>query len=325
MRKAIIFFLLIFLIIKSPAFAGSRPCLDPISTVDWGFFFDEFEISDDADLGPFCICKSNEGIKVGLKFHIAEPIGFIEVVNKAYDFPCFGFNLKNTVKMSGTSMDITGTKRNIHYIKYPVFAMLNIILDYLCIEKNRDFDLLPPSELDPRQNNPVLAMLFQPDKLIFANPAALALSITDCVSSSAGHPMNALYGYAGCWGALGEVTPVSDGTDPVSESALLAAKEIDLLHSDFQLWKYSDAQGLETVAKLSGGKVLDSVCEPTPFPRIIKSQYRLNLSYPAPTDAVVIGETPLKGWPFFKQYPGKETFVWTVWRIRDCCAGFQLP
>jgi len=63
---------------------------------------------------------------------------------------------------------------------------------------------------------------------------------------------------------------------------------------------------------------------PKAFPRIVKSQYWLNLAYPVSWDAVPIGDFPPK-WSWFKKSPGNEDFVWAVWRIRDCCLGFQFP
>ena len=109
------------------------------------------------------------------------------------------------------------------------------------------------------------------------------------------------------------------------ESALLAAKELDLLHAGFQLWKFSDAPDLDYVAQAAqAGSVSDTMCSPKIFPRLIKTQYYLNLAYPTVGKAIPIGNFGIK-WSFFKQYPGGEDFIWTVWRVRNCCAGFQFP
>ena len=247
------------------------------------------------------------------------------MVRKSYEYPCLGIKLKDTLKLSGTNYGKHGAKRNIHYIKYPVFGIMNILLDYLCVDKNREFDIAPPSELDPRQNDDQLSILFQPEKLLYANPVAQAVCFADCVSASTGHPLNSLYWCAGCWGTLGNTVSESNGNDPVVESALLAAKELDLLHDDFQLWKFSDAPDLDYVAQAAqAGSVSDTTCSPKIFPRLIKTQYYLNLAYPTVGKAIPIGDFGIK-WSFFKQYPGGEDFIWTVWRVRNCCAGFQFP
>jgi len=301
--------------------AEERPCINPIKAIDWDFFYDHLDIKSDP-----CACTVNSHIKVGLKATVPEPIAFIEVVRKPYDYPCLGMSMGSTLKNYGTNYGDDGTKRNVHYIKYPVFGVLSLVMDFLCVDKTSSFDIAPPSELDPRQNDDELAILFQPEKLLFANPIAQAVCFADCISSSIEKPLNPLYWCAGCWGSLGTSATVTPGSNPVVESALLTTRQIDLLHADLQLWKYSDAPSLQYVSQIANiGAVVDTTCSPHVFPRIIKSQYWLNLAYPVTGEAIPIGDFGLK-WSFFKQYPGKgEDFIWTVWRIRDCCIGFQYP
>lgn len=299
--------------------AEERPCLNPFSTVDWSFFADKLELKG------VCTCDTTTGIKIGLKWTVAEPISFVEVVRKGHEYPCIGLKMSDSLKMSGTNYSDQGIKKNVHYIKYPVFGVLNIVLDYLCVDKNRNFDIAPPSELDPRQNDDQLSNLFQPEKALYANPMAQAICFYDCIAASTSEPVNYLHWCAGCWGTLGTVATNAPGADPVIESALLVTKQIDLMHADLQLWKFSDPQGLEYVSQASGaGGVSNTACEPRVFPRIVKTQYFLNLSYPTTGKAIPIGDFGIK-WSFFKQYPGGEDFIWTVWRVRNCCTGFQFP
>lgn len=299
------------------AHAATRPCVNPISTVDWRFFADQLHLSGT------CMCTDDANVKVGLKWRVAEPIAFIEVTGKSFNYPCIGVRIAKSKKQNSSNYSNHGVKRNTHYIKYPVFGMLNMVMDYLCIDNNTQFDIAPPSELDPRQNTD-LAVLFQPDKLAFAAPLARPLDFADCVSTSVGYPLNQIYWNAGCWGSLINIANQSEGTKPVEEAALLAAKQLDLLHADFQLWKYSDAPGLDFVSMFSNaGGNNDTSCQPRAFARLIKSQYWLQLAYPTTSKAFRIGDFSPK-WALFKQYPTGEEFVFTVWRIRDCCAGFQL-
>jgi len=317
--KRAVLILLLFILLPQYSYAEKRPCLNPISAIDWKFFIDKLEFKG------MCACSTDRGIRIGMKWQVAEPIGFAEVVRKSHYYPCLGMKVANTLKMSGTNYSDQGVKKNVHYIKYPVFGILNIILDYLCVDKYRTFDIAPPSELDPRQNDDQLSILFQPEKLLYANPIAQAICFADCISASIKRPINALYWCAGCWGTIGSLTTTSYGSDPVIESALLVTKQLDLLHADFQLWKYSDAPELDYVAQAAmAGSVADTTCSPRIFPRIIKSQYYLNMSYPVRSKAIPIGDFGLK-WSFFKQYPGSgEDFIWTVWRLRNCCTGFQI-
>jgi conjugal transfer pilus assembly protein TraU len=316
-----IVFLLLFAGFASLVHADDRPCINPISTVDWDFFFDRLDMHSD-----ICVCETNGKVKVGLKWTVPEPIAFIEVVRKPYYFPCLDMEMSDSLKKYGTNYGKNGVKRNVHYIKYPVFGVLSLAMDYLCIDKYTQFDIAPPSEIDPRQNDDELSILFQPEKLLFANPIAQAICFADCISSSIEQPLNMLYWCAGCWGTIGTVATVTPGVDPVVESALLAVRQLDLLHADLQLWKYSNAPSLDYVASVADiGAVVDTICDPHIFPRIIKSQYWLNLAYPVVGDAIPIGDFGIK-WSFFKQSPGEgEDFIWTVWRVRDCCIGFQYP
>jgi conjugal transfer pilus assembly protein TraU len=319
--KLLIASLLSFLSFTSLLYADERPCINPLPAIDWDFFYDHLEMKADP-----CVCTTNGSVKVGLKWTVPEPIAFIEVVRKPYSYPCVGMDMSDTLKKYGTNYSDDGTKRNVHYIKYPAFGIMSLVMDYLCVDKTTQFDIAPPSELDPRQNDDELSILFQPDKLLFANPVAQAICFADCISSSIEKPLNPLYWCAGCWGSLGTVSTVTPGTNPVVESALLAARQIDLLHADLQLWKYSDAPSLDYIAQVANiGAVVDTTCSPQIFPRIIKSQYWLNMAYPMVGDAIPIGDFGLK-WSFFKQSPGKgEDFIWTVWRVRNCCIGYQYP
>ncbi len=307
-------------LLLTDAYADNRPCLNPFSTVDWTFFYDKLEFKG------VCACPTDNGIKIGMKWTVPEPIGFVEVVRKSYYYPCLDMKLGDTLKMSGTNYSNQGVKKNVHYIKYPVFGIMNIILDYLCVDKNTNFDIAPPSELDPRQNDDQLSLLFEPDKLLYANPIAQSICFADCASASTWKPINSLFWCAGCWGTIGTVVTNSPGADPVIESALLVTKQLDLLHADFQLWKYSDAPDLDYVAQAAqAGSVSDTTCSPKTFPRIIKSQYYMNMSYPVVSKAIPIGDFGIK-WSFFKQYPGDgEDFIWTIWRVRNCCTGYQFP
>ena len=108
----------------SISFGATPPCLNPISTVDWSFFADTLEFKG------VCTCSSSGKIKIGIKLQLAEPIAFIETPNKAWDFICFGSTRSkySVQKKDGTNLGSKGAKTNVHYIKYPVFGVLNITL-----------------------------------------------------------------------------------------------------------------------------------------------------------------------------------------------------
>ena len=317
----------------SISLAATPPCINPISTVDWSFFADTIEFKGN------CVCSTSGAIKVGVKLQLAEPIAFIETPNKAWDFICFGSTRDkfSVQKKDGTNLGKKGAKTNAHYIKYPVFGVLNITFDNLCTMHDLEFDIIPTglSEINPLLWDDELAMIAQPWILLFANPIAQVLCLADCVSSSVVFPSNVdtfetvrngLFYCAGCWGAIQPNTTTTRGKDSVVESALTAVKLIDLLHESLQLKVYKEVSGLGWASNFSSGFPIpsDVACQPKFFPVIVKSQYWLNLSYPVAWDAIPIGDFPPK-WSWFKKYPSKEENIWTIWRIRNCCLGFQFP
>ncbi len=314
---------------------GSYPCLDPFSTIDWSYFLDNIT----AQL-TLCSCTVNNATKVGFLAHIVEPIAFVEVVKQAYNFPCIGAKLSNTLKMSGTNYSKQGTKKNTHYIQYPVFGIMNLVFGYLCVEKGTVLKLAPPSELNPQSNDDALNLITHPDLLLYSNPIAMALGFYDCMQvSTTGKPVDWMYWNIGCWGTIGSTTTTVYGKNPITEDALNVAKEISVLHEDIQLYKYSDYYNGDSNASISND--LDYIskaaaelavvanpgkteCQPLVFPRIIKSQYAEQLAFPVVGTARQLGDFGLK-WGNFKQYPGTgEDAVFTVFRRRDCCLGFQV-
>jgi len=317
-----------FLMLVSLAFSNP-PCIDPISTVDWSFFVDVLELKG------LCSCSTSGKLKVGLHFQVAEPIAFIEVPRRAWEFPCLGHRRNDLAvrRNDGTNQSEGASKVNVHYIKYPVFGVLNIVMDYLCVDKGTDFDFVPTglSELNPLIWDDKLAALIQPWKLLFASPTAQITCLADCVATSTAPEMaeairNSMFWCAGCWGTIYPDTTTSYGLNAVQESGLIATRILDTMHESAQLFLYKETSGLSFIASAMGIGIssFDVKCQPFYFPAIVKSQYWLNLAYPAPEKAIPIGDWSLK-WALMKSRPGEENFVWVVWRIRDCCVGFQFP
>lgn len=321
-KKILISFFFFVYLYAGPA----RPCLDPFSTVDWSVFFDELKFEG------FCVCKNAKtGLpRIGIpgKIHLIEPIGFIEITNTPWNFPCVGIKLGSDIKGQGMSRgNGSGVKRTaVHYIKYPVFAVIGYLSDSLCqtrFPSSMDFGYI--GEVQVGWQNDLFAAFEMPDMLLYGNPIAALAALPDCVASTAGHPINYLYYNAGCVGNIGMSTGFTYGEDPISESMLLSAKIINNLQASGALMKTSDASGLPNTS-LDGISMMagNSMCKPKIYPRIIKSQYMLNLSYPTHWDAQEIGTIALK-WALFKNRAStKDDVVMTVWRRRDCCAGIYV-
>lgn len=319
MRKVLLLLVLIVILVIPNVYAKKkRPCIDPLSTVDWEFYIDSFDI----DFSDICTCLVNGELKIGTKWTIFEPVGFIEVVKEAFQIECLDARLEKTLKNSGSNYDEYNVKRNVHYIKYPVFSVLGAVMDYICVSDGQ-LDIGTLSEVDPIHNDDRLRNIIFIDRLLYNNPVAMAICLEDCVQSTVSEPNNALYWCGGCWGTFVGAETHSFGKDPVVEAGLLALSEIDFLHYTIQFGKTSEASGLSyIIGKAGGGSSGSSLCRPVPFLRAIKSQYRLNLAYPVAGDVFKIGQ--FATWSWFRQYPTAENFVFTVWRKRDCCGGISI-
>ncbi len=320
-----------FLMLAGVTLAGGPPCLDPISTVDWGLFIDKLELKGT------CTCSTSGKTKIGLEWQVAEPIAFVETPYRAWEFRCFGHKRSSYSLSQKDSLPEgeSGGKTNVHYIKYPVFGVLNITFDYLCTDsKTTSFDLVPSgiSEINPLLWDDELSVLVQPWKLLFATPVGQIACLADCAASSTFPEStellrNSLFWCAGCWGTIAPDTTTTYGQNQLVESALTTVKVLDLMHENLQLWVYKNVSGLNVIASMLDDVSVpgfDPRCQPFPFPVIVKSQYYMNLAYPSPGDAIPIGDFPPK-WSWFKMIPGGEVPIWAIWRVRQCCMGFQVP
>ncbi|MCD8567502.1 MAG: TraU family protein [Geovibrio sp.] len=290
--------------------AGCVPFFNPITNVDWSMFIREFRF-----LG-ICICTTPVP-RVGFKIRYAEPIALIETTQKPFFFPSFNLNLGifSGLYKVGSQVDDSGSTIQSHYLWYPVMWVLNILSSVLCLQVDpTSIDIGYMSELDPYHEFDELNHLVQPEKLLFANPVAQAACIADCVASSFNRPLNPLYWCAGCWGSIfpdsGNVQ--EQKRNDVVGSHLVSTRMIDKLHNAFMLWATSPGE------IIAGEGVPDSICNPVPFPRIIKSQYWLQPACPIVRYGLPIGVIPLLS-EFFAKAPGFEDYVHVLWRKRECC------
>jgi conjugal transfer pilus assembly protein TraU len=115
---------------------------------------------------------------------------------------------------------------NIHYLSFPVFAVLGIIAGMShCTDYVQDIDLLWFSEIDPTWNDDELSLYVNPEASLFANPVAQAICPVDCIAASSGFPLNSLFWCAGCWGSIYPLTGNSGVTgSPVRQTSLLAGR-----------------------------------------------------------------------------------------------------
>lgn len=309
-----------------------------------------------------CTCQDELGVpEFGTPMGFWSPTKINEVVTLPWCSPSLGgVKLQNSI--TGMGINQGGGQSSggqtaqafyqYHYFSYPIMAMLGMMLLPDCSDGFVDMDLLYISEIDPLWNNDLLALVLNPEAVIFANPAAMAWCAADCVQTTADDQREEAYGCAGCDGSLYPLTGnIYPQPDPVAGSSLITQRVLASLHR----------KGL--AHKTIGD---EAMCKPEFFPTIPRSQYRFSMLYPVPeatkgpdkatsipfigspadaedvkqnsadNDAGSVGDqaevfedcchpmgmstarwcTPVGG----RTRPGKDmAYVYLIWNYRNCC------
>ncbi|MCO4319950.1 TraU family protein [Aliidiomarina quisquiliarum] len=333
--------------------------------VCWSCFIDGFDLAginssrpDGSSGSAICSCPDSLGIpQVGVKASYWSPTRINEVVQEPYCSPALGgVNLQNTHYGQGlqdrSSPGQESGFMQYHYFSYPLMAMLEMLVLPECMNDDlTDFDLLYLSELDPTWNDDMLALLLNPEAVLFGSPAALAWCTADCITTTADAQQEASWGCAGCDGSLypftGNIYPMPD---PIAGSSLLTQRTLASLHR----------KGL--ARKTMGNRAM---CERVYAPMIPRSQYKFSMIYPVPqatnggisvfdelneedseNEEDVVDKEAEQGGSFLESLsrygkcchpmgmstlrwctaaggrlpPGKDTaFVYLVWNYTDCC------
>ena len=335
--KNIFFIFLAILSLNSNLYAlGKHPCLDPFSTIDWGFFFDEFLLGSYGygnSKSPFCQCVTNSKlgqIDAGIKMRIVDMTGFAEVTDTPFYFPCFMKNHPNKVAMKKRSVslsttsenleDETGTYMNAHFITYPIFAVLNLFTNQACLSGGK-IDLPFIGELEPEWYNEFVAVYTHPENVLVSNPIAQLACLQDCVSSAFKKPNESLIWCRGCW----HTQRAGDGMVH-GKIGILDAAELTVNMLDYMAMSYRSAQSIPVFHLPAGLKINlasanDIACGVRRyFPRVIKPAYFLQPAYPTVNSPIPIGYPPLL-WTNFKTVPGYTSRVFAIWKKKICCFG----
>ncbi|MGO3785879.1 MAG: TraU family protein [Pseudoalteromonas prydzensis] len=338
--------------VSSPANAEGNVCSNAnifsniISDVCWSCFLPVrlMGVGDKPDGAasdqPFCACDDALGIpEFGYQLGYWQPSRLIEHVRTPWCAPALGgVRLQDSLTGLSTGIGSEPKTKNppmatfqYHYYAYPLFAMLEILYLPSCGGEYTDFDLMYLSEIDPTWNNDLLAILLSPEAFIFANPIAKAWCAADCGMISAGIYKEGTYGCAGCDGSLYPFTGnVIDGESGPRVTSLLSQRVLASLHR----------KGL---ARKTIGD--EAMCHPEFWPMIPKSQYKLSMLFPVPEadspntesgsaysrdcchplgQSEHVWSTAAGG----RTIPGKEDYVYLLWRFNDCCiltTGIDAP
>ncbi|MBI5327452.1 MAG: TraU family protein [Deltaproteobacteria bacterium] len=258
---------------------------------------------------PICTCPAYPVNRVGFTIGFWEPARLIETVKDPGCFLSVGISssfgsgpptLAGTTDSAATGHPFTFAQA--HYYIFPVWSMLEIITDSVCFESS-GFDLAYITEVDAMWQDDSLAAILTPENVLFANPIATLACIADSIGSAAGMSFSPFW-CMGSWGSAYPLTGSIGTSNVLNANAGLAAR---------MLYK------LSRELLVCDTNVYECSCIPTPI--WIKGNYKMHISYPI-KDYIArsIGTTGLL-WNIGKNPPiGGENFIWTLYRIRNCCA-----
>lgn len=265
-----------------------------------------------------CICAGTPP-KIGAPLTFWEPTRLVDVTRHAYKMLGIGGvsvgpeTIKNRGSI-GRSGDggLRHSFYHVHWYSYPVFSLLEIFSDFVCIDKGC-LDMLYMTELDPMWNNDQLSILINAEAALFGNPLAQLACIADCTAASFYKPIDKLFWCAGCSGSLYPFTGnVGHHTGGIQASTLLVHRMIAKLHRGGLVKGYDD----------------NDFCQAKYMPIIKKSLYKTQLAYPIPQTiggCHPLGETTVisgagRSFPVFG-----EDFVYIVWTKKQCCLDCVKP
>ncbi|MBU1171311.1 MAG: TraU family protein [Proteobacteria bacterium] len=314
--------ILVLSVMPGYSLCGGLP-LNPVTEVAWQSIFpvkiggvrigmntDNVETPDMADV-PICICPIpippffRTGISVGMW----EPTNLIETVKDPFCLPTLGLQLYMPLGLNGTNDEDDGGFSMIqsHYYDFPVWSMMELLVDFACIE-HASFDVEFMSELFPNWQDDSIAILLNPEVLLFANPIAQMSCMADAVGSQFGLPIPSLFW---CVGSGGSIYPLSghaiDG-DYIQSQFTIASRTV-----------YLQARMLN----LMDGAV--NICTKIPTPIWIKNHYRFQIAKPVRgIGAIGPGRSSIL-WGSMKNPPvggtgTPDNFEWVLFKKRACCA-----
>lgn len=267
---------------------------------------------------PICTCAGTPP-KVGVPLSFWEPLHLVDVTTHAYKLVGLG-----GVKLSLETINNRGcigivsdgptqhSYYHVHYYKYPIFALLDIFTDFLCIQKS-ELEIPYMSEFDITWNDESTALILSGEAALFANPAAQMSCMADCLSSNLQKPQDSLFWCAGCQGSLYPFTGhVAHHVGPLQASSLLVHRFLAKWHRSMQIEGFEEG----------------NFCETKFQPIIKKSNYKTQIVHPIPATkgpCNSLGTSDVL-WGWNKSFPGRgDEFVYLIWQKKHCCLDMTVP
>jgi len=297
--------------------------LNPVTDVAWNGIFpikiggvpigkSNLPERPDAADAPICICPVPPPIffRVGIPISYWEPARYIETVKDPWCFPSIGISIAPSGGMlMGTHAGLGNQEEassfaQAHFFIFSPMALLSMLVDWICVE-NTDFDVGYITEVDPMWNDDMLAMLINPEALLFANPVSQLSCIPDSVSANAGLPLDPLFWCMGSWGSAYPMTGHINDDAYTQANAATAARLI---------YKLS-RQGLTWDSAIN-------LCAKTPTPIWIKSNYRFQIAKPIRGIQIIpLGRSVIIWGAAKNPTTGLgDNFIFMIFKKRSCCA-----
>jgi conjugal transfer pilus assembly protein TraU len=266
----------------------------------------------DAADAPVCVCPVPPPIfmRPGIPISYYEPSRYIETVKDPWCFPSIGVTVAPSGGMlAGTHSGVgdqedTSSFAQAHFFIFAPLALLSVLVDFVCVE-SFDFDVGYITEVDPLWNDDMLAMMINPEALVFANPVSQLSCIPDSVSANAGLPIDPLYWCMGSWGSSYPMTGHVNDEAYTQANAATAARLIYKLSRQGLTW---DAATY--------------LCSKIPMPIWIKSYFRFQVAKPIRGLQVIPIGRSVNIWGAAKNPTTGigDNFIFVVFKKRACCA-----
>lgn len=259
---------------------------------------------------PICICTGGTLPRLGVKIEFWEPSRIIDTVANPYCMMPLGAKIaqpKPGTLRGGLIYQPGGNAKafaQMHYYIFPAWKILDMFWDIPCLD-DKGFDVAMLSELNPAWNNEVLALLINPEAILFANPVSALACSADAIAANLGRPRNELFWCMGSWGNAYPIAGSITSTDYVEANAGLAAR------------------GIYSMARM--GLLMDTTpdgCALTPTPIWKKNRYRLQMAKPVTQNGCQpIGEDALI-WTKGASPTVRDNFMWIQFKKVDCCVTY---
>jgi len=300
--------------------------INPITDVCWSCLFpitigsiplvpSSADIPDTKNpVNPICICNKGGIPVVGISIGFWEPVRLVDVTKEPFCFPSLG-GLEIPVPVNIGRGNSPASKEkgiatwHVHYYISPLLAILNIMINTMCLEID-GFDTAYITEIDPLWQNDELTFILNPEAVLFGNLIAQASCAIDCTKTQFGLPMDTLFWCSGCQGGMYPMNGrVQAHYGSIQSTLLMTSRILYKLSRQLQTWITSGQQAL---------------CQPYPSSIIKKSQYRTQLTIPVPMVGAggckQLGKSNVL-YDSFKEIPVEgEDFGYLIWRKRNCCA-----